>query len=282
MAAHRRHKKHHHEEHENHERWLVSGFDMMTLMFAVFVILFAISSVNVSKVHLLQQSLQEALSGPVFDGGRAMMQTGDQTNGNEREAATPPLPSISPTQAVQDRMSEGDAAGEAREAAAEQKSFEDLKRKIDALVAKKHLENKVQTTISQRGLKVRLVTDDLLFASGSATLESQALGTLAEIGGVIADEHDHPVQVEGHTDDRRIASSQFPSNWQLSGARAGAVVQRLTAAGVNAGRLTLAGYGEEHPIAPNATTAGRAANRRVEIILTRQHTTAATKSSGGG
>ena len=282
MAAHRRHKKHHHEEHENHERWLVSGFDMMTLMFAVFVILFAISSVNVSKVHLLQQSLQEALSGPVFDGGRAMMQTGDQTNGNEREAATPPLPSISPTQAVQDRMSEGDAAGEARKAAAEQKSFEDLKRKLDALVAKKHLENKVQTTISQRGLKVRLVTDDLLFASGSATLESHALGTLAEIGGVIADEHDHPVQVEGHTDDRRIASSQFPSNWQLSGARAGAVVQRLTAAGVNAGRLTLAGYGEEHPIAPNATTAGRAANRRVEIILTRQHTTAATKSSGGG
>ena len=282
MAAHRRHKKHHHEEHENHERWLVSGFDMMTLMFAVFVILFAISSVNVSKVHLLQQSLQEALSGPVFDGGRAMMQTGDQTNGNEREAATPPLPSISPTQAVQDRMSEGDAAGEARKAAAEQKSFEDLKRKLDALVAKKHLENKVQTTISQRGLKVRLVTDDLLFASGSATLESQALGTLAEIGGVIADEHDHPVQVEGHTDDRRIASSQFPSNWQLSGARAGAVVQRLTAAGVNAGRLTLAGYGEEHPIAPNSTTAGRAANRRVEIILTRQHTTAATKSSGGG
>ena len=282
MAAHRRHKKHHHEEHENHERWLVSGFDMMTLMFAVFVILFAISSVNVSKVHLLQQSLQEALSGPVFDGGRAMMQTGDQTNGNERKAATPPLPSISPTQAVQDRMSEGDAAGEARKAAAEQKSFEDLKRKLDALVAKKHLENKVQTTVSQRGLKVRLVTDDLLFASGSATLESQALGTLAEIGGVIAAEHDHPVQVEGHTDDRRIASSQFPSNWQLSGARAGAVVQRLTAAGVNAGRLTLAGYGEEHPIAPNSTTAGRAANRRVEIILTRQHTTAATKSSGGG
>jgi len=282
MAAHRRHKKHHHEEHENHERWLVSGFDMMTLMFAVFVILFAISSVNVSKVHLLQQSLQEALAGPVFDGGRAMMQTGDQTNGNEREAATPPLPSISPTQAVQDRMSEGDAAAEARKAAAEQKSFEDLKRKLDALVAKKHLENKVQTTVSQRGLKVRLVTDDLLFASGSATLESQALGTLAEIGGVIADEHDHPVQVEGHTDDRRIASSQFPSNWQLSGARAGAVVQRLTVAGVNAGRLTLAGYGEEHPIAPNSTTAGRAANRRVEIILTRQHTTAATKSSGGG
>jgi chemotaxis protein MotB len=282
MAAHRRHKKHHHEEHENHERWLVSGFDMMTLMFAVFVILFAISSVNVSKVHLLQQSLQEALSGPVFDGGRAMMQTGDQTNGNEPKAATPPLPSLTPAQAVQSAMAGDDSAGEARKASDEQKSFEDLKAKLDALVAKKHLESKVQTTVSQRGLKIRLVTDDLLFGSGSARLEPQSLGPLADIGSVIAAEHDHPVQVEGHTDDRRIASAQFPSNWQLSGARAGAVVQRLTAAGVNAGRLTLAGYGEEHPIAPNTTAGGRAANRRVEIILTRQHPTVATKSSGGG
>jgi chemotaxis protein MotB len=281
MAAHRRHKKHHHEEHENHERWLVSGFDMMTLMFAVFVILFAISSVNISKVHLLQQSLQEALSGPVFDGGRAMMQTGEQTNGNERKSATPPLPALSPVQAVQAAMAGEDAAGEARKAVAEQKSFEDLKRKLDALVAEKHLEDKVQTSVSQRGLKVRLVTDDLLFSSGTATLEARAYDTLAEIGSVIAAEHDHPVQVEGHTDDRRINSTQFPSNWQLSGARAGAVVQRLIAAGVGAGRLTLAGYGEEKPIAPNSSAAGRAANRRVEIILTRQYATAAPKPSGG-
>ena len=70
MSAARRHKKHHHEEHENHERWLVSGYDMMTLLFAVFVVLFAISSTNVSKVKLLQQSLQEAFSGPVLAGGK--------------------------------------------------------------------------------------------------------------------------------------------------------------------------------------------------------------------
>ena len=293
MSAARRHKKHHHEEHENHERWLVSGYDMMTLLFAVFVVLFAISSTNVSKVKELTKSLQEAFSGPVLSGGQAMMDRGNQSEG-EKASPSPPLPSISPAQAVENAMqgtdvkaSASDAADQAAArraelAAREEQSFQALKKKIDALVKDAHLDDKVSTTISQRGLKVRLVTDDLLFASGSATLESQALGTLADIGGVIADEHDHPVQVEGHTDDRRIASSQFPSNWQLSGARAGAVVQRLTAAGVNAGRLTLAGYGEEHPIAPNTTTSGRAANRRVEIILTRQHTAAATKSSGGG
>ena len=99
MSAARRHKKHHHEEHENHERWLVSGFDMMTLLFAVFVVLFAISSTKRQQGHVLTESLQEAFSGPVFAGGRAMMQTGDTVRAKQA-APTPPLPSLSPPQAV--------------------------------------------------------------------------------------------------------------------------------------------------------------------------------------
>ena len=95
MSAARRHKKHHHEEHENHERWLVSGYDMMTLLFAVFVVLYAISSTNISKVKALQQSLQEAFSGPVLTGGRAIMATGDASEAG-RAAPEPPLPSLSP------------------------------------------------------------------------------------------------------------------------------------------------------------------------------------------
>src|ERR671916_182955 len=131
MSAPRRHKRHHHEEHENHERWLVSGFDMMTLLFAVFVVLFAISSTNVSKVHALQQSLQEAFSGPVLDGGRAMMQTGN-TSQAEDEAVE---------QAAQD-------------AAEEERSFQALKRRIDALVKKENLGDKVATTVTPDGLKI--------------------------------------------------------------------------------------------------------------------------------
>src|SRR3712207_4453888 len=95
MSAVRRHKKHHHEEHENHERWLVSGYDMMTLLFAVFVVLYAISSTNVSKVKALQQSLQEAFSGPVLSGGRAMMQTGSTSSDGEA-SPTPPIPTLTP------------------------------------------------------------------------------------------------------------------------------------------------------------------------------------------
>jgi chemotaxis protein MotB len=290
VSAQRRHKKHHHEEHENHERWLVSGYDMMTLLFAVFVVLFAISSTNVSKVKELTKSLQEAFSGPVLSGGQAMMDRGNQSEG-EKASPAPPLPSLSPAQAVENAMkgtdvkasvtdSASDAAARAAELAAqEEQSFQALKKKIDALVHDAHLDDKVSTTVSQRGLKVRLLTDKLVFRSGSAVIEPAAYPTLDRIGAIIAEEGRHPVAVEGHTDDRPIHTAQYPSNWQLSGGRAAAVVQRLIGAGVAARRTSLAGYAAEHPVRGNKTSAGRARNRRVEIILTRLH--GADQSHGG-
>jgi chemotaxis protein MotB len=278
MSAARRHKKHHHEEHENHERWLVSGYDMMTLLFAVFVVLYAISSTNVSKVKALQQSLQDAFSGPVFTGGRAMQQTGD-TSEDGPAAPEPPLPALSPAQMLQSAMSAKETEDAKGAAGREEQDFQALKRRIDALVEQAGLGDKVSTTVSLRGLKVKLLTDRLFFDSGSAQINAAALPTLDKIGGIIAGEKQHPVEVEGHTDDRPIATSQYPSNWQLSGARAGAVVQRLAAAGVATKRLSLGGYAAEHPVAGNATPVGRGQNRRVEIVLTRLH--GANTSHGG-
>ena len=287
-AARRRHKKHHHEEHENHERWLVSGYDMMTLLFAVFVVLFAISSTNISKVKELTKSLQEAFSGPVLSGGQAMMDRGAQSAA-EKASPTPPLPSLTPAEAVEARMKGTDptattaqeaAARAAELAAREEESFQALKRRIDALVKGAGLTTKVSTTVTERGLKVRLLTDRLLFDSGSAVIKPGAFATLDGIGRIIAEERRHPVQVEGHTDDRPIQTAQYPSNWQLSGGRAAAVVQRLVGAGVAPHRASLGGYAAQHPVAGNGTSAGRARNRRVEIILTRLH--GAGKSHGGG
>ncbi len=278
MSAARRHKKHHHEEHENHERWLVSGYDMMTLLFAVFVVLFAISSTNISKVKLLEQSLQEAFSGPVLTGGRAMMKTGDESEA-ERAPANPPLPTLSPAQALAQAMNPQDAEEAAEQAQAEENSFQDLKKRIDKLAKDAGLAEKMSTTVTPDGLKIRLVTDGVLFDSGSAVVKSGGRPTLSEIGRIIDHEGTHPVQVEGHTDDQPIATSQYPSNWQLSGARAAAVVQTLNGAGVSGKRMSLAGYAAEHPVAGNATPTGRAKNRRVEIILTRLH--GATQSQGG-
>ena len=110
-------------------------------------------------------------------------------------------------------------------------------------------------------------------------IEPGAYPTLDRIGAIIAEEGKHPVAVEGHTDDRPIHTSQYPSNWQLSGGRAAAVVQRLIGAGVVARRTSLAGYAAEHPVGSNESSAGRARNRRVEIILTRLH--GADQSHGG-
>jgi chemotaxis protein MotB len=279
MSAARRHKKHHHEEHENHERWLVSGYDMMTLLFAVFVVLFAISSTNISKVKLLEQSLQDAFSGPVLSGGQAMMKTGATSEGVEQEAPKPPLPTLSPAQAVAAAMNPEDAEEAAKQAQAEERSFQDLKKRIDKLAKEAGLAEKMSTTVTPDGLKIRLVTDGVLFDSGSAVVKAGGRPTLSEIGRIIDHEGTHPVQVEGHTDDQPIATSQYPSNWQLSGARAAAVVQQLNGAGVSGKRMSLAGYAAEHPVAANATPAGRAQNRRVEIILTRLH--GATSSQGG-
>src|ERR671929_902894 len=105
MAS-RRHKKraHHEEEHENEERWLVSFADMMTLLFCLFMVLFAISSVNTSKFEALQRALQDAFSGRILSGGKAVMQTGSETK-SATPSAAPPLPAISPLNATNDQSS---------------------------------------------------------------------------------------------------------------------------------------------------------------------------------
>jgi chemotaxis protein MotB len=264
---------------------------MMTLLFAVFVVLFAISSTNISKVKVLQQSLQEAFSGPVLSGGRAIQETGDTSNG-QRAASNRPVPALTPAEAVKAAMqTTKDSAQGAKEAsvvataaaklaAKEEQDFAALKRRIDKLVKKAGIGGKVSTSVSARGLKVRLLTDKLFFDSGSAVIKAGGFVTLGAIGGIIARERKHPVEVEGYTDARPIATSAYPSNWQLSGARAGAVIQRIIRAGVGARRVSLGGHAAQVPVASDATATGRARNRRVEIVLTRLH--GAYSPQGGG
>jgi chemotaxis protein MotB len=191
---------------------------------------------------------------------------------------------MTPSEAVSQAMQAGSpspaaAAASADAAGREQEDFLALKQRIDKLAKEAGIADKVQTTVARRGLQVRLMTDRLFFDSGSAAIKAPALPTLDRIGAIVAEERKHPVVVEGHTDDRPIRTAQYPSNWQLSGARAGAVVQRLGGAGVSARRMSLGGYAAEHPVARNTTDRGRSRNRRVEIVLTRLH--GATPSHGG-
>jgi chemotaxis protein MotB len=268
MSARRRHKGgHHEEEHENEERWLVSFADMMTLLFCLFMVLFAISSVNTSKFEALQRALQDAFSGKILSGGAAVMETGNDQP-PEKPASEPPLPAMTPLQALAE-TSERQTVSQA--AKKEEEDFKALKAKIDRLVEREGLTGKVQTTVRKRGLVVELLTDNVFFDSGQAALKPGAMSLLDKLGDVLRVEDVHPVVVEGHTDSQPIATSQYPSNWELSGARASAVVRAFVSDGVTRGRISGALYGAENPTASNATAEGRSRNRRVDVILTRLH-----------
>ena len=153
----------------------------------------------------------------------------------------------------------------------EQQQLKQLKEQLDAYLKAHGLAAQVQTTISRRGLVVRVLTDKVLFDSGQATLKPEGLPLLGEVANLLNLATNHQIAVEGHTDSVPIASAQYPSNWELSTARATTVVRYFISRGVTASRLSAAGYADLHPIASNATDHGRQLNRRVEIVLLRNN-----------
>lgn len=252
--------------HENEERWLLTYADMITLLLALFVVLFAISSVNVSKLKTLQQSLRDAFSGRVADGGEAILQTGDSVAVKTLQSApqiVPKTPSIGTPPTA--------SAKAALAARREEDELQHLKRMIDAFAVAHGFKAQVETAVTRRGLVVRLLTDNVLFDSGLATLKPQGLPLLGEVGSLLGVDRTHPIVVEGHTDDVPISTSHFASNWELSTSRASQVVRYLIGRNVPPRRFAASGYADLHPIASNATAAGRARNRRVEIVLQRIH-----------
>src|SRR3954469_19978619 len=122
MAGHKRHKRggHHEEEHENEERWLVSFADMMTLLFCLFMVLFAISSVNTSKFEELQKSLHDAFSGAILSGGKAVMTTGSDASETKQASPEPPLPALRPVTAL--NTTQPKTADDAKKAAQEEEN----------------------------------------------------------------------------------------------------------------------------------------------------------------
>jgi chemotaxis protein MotB len=274
MAGHGRSRRGGGGEPESEERWLLTYADMITLLMALFMVLFSISSVNISKYQTLQQSLKAAFSGSILSGGKAILQSGSEST-SAHTPATSAVPSIVPltpnipkprdTSAQQITKAMLAASASAKE----QSGFQKLKQELDAYAKAHGFGNQVQSVIDQRGLVVRVLTDKLLFASGEANLQSEGLPLLLEIGSLLNVDQKHPITVEGNTDNQPIHSSQYPSNWELSTDRASTVVRYLIAHGITDTRLSAAGYADLHPLASNATATGRAKNRRVEIVLDR-------------
>ena len=264
--------------HEDGERWLLTYADMITLLMALFMVLFSISSVNISKIQALQKSLRAAFSPDnILPGGKDIAKQGSTASAHAPTAAkeVQSIVPLSPRAAASNTESNASSSAAAASASSisrstqEQSEFEHLKHELDSYAANHGFSQDVNTTIQPRGLVIRVLTDRLLFPSGSATLIPAAFPLLGEIASLINLDRKHPVAVEGNTDDVPIHSASFPSNWELSTARASMVVRFLIGQNVYASRLSASGYADQRPIDSNSTAAGRARNRRVEIVLQR-------------
>ena len=266
-------RKKKHEEHENHERWLVSYADFITLLFAFFVVMYSVSAVNEGKFRVLSESLVAAFR----DKPKSLdpVQLGSPVRSpplpGQQHDPVPPQPGIMPPVQLpipsKDNFSQKAAveAAQAKLEAQRAQAINQMAGEIEKALAPLIDKNLVSVRRNKFWLEVEIKTS-ILFPSGSARLADTAIATLKKVA-VILSGYPNPIHVEGFTDNKPITTVAFPSNWELSAARAASVVHLFSGVGVNPERMAAIGYGEYQPVADNATAEGRNANRRVVLVV---------------
>ncbi len=223
----------------NHDRWLVSYADFITLLFAFFVVMYSISSLNEDKYKILTESIE------------GVFQQQDR--------------SIKPIPLGDERIKgQGEANAEAGQPKDPLESIaEQIRDQFDGLLG----DGQFKVRANEMWLELEL-SSSLLFPSGDAIPHQDAFDIIEKISNILAP-YDNPVQVEGFTDNRPISTAQYPTNWELSASRAASIVRLLAMDGVKPERLAAVGYGEFRPIADNIDAVGRARNRRVVLVISR-------------
>ena len=271
-----------HEEHENHERWLVSYADFLTLLFAFFVVMYAVSSVNEGKYRVLSDAMVSAFRSST----RSLepIQVGQLVRAppvRQQLPVTTPRPIPIPVQLVEELDGEksgrgtedepGGAGPEAnvgpggQESGAPAAHRESVARQIELALEGLLARGLVDVRTTEFGVEVEIKTS-LLFPSGSARLVDGALPVLRDLSAILKT-FPNAVQVEGFTDNVPINTEVFPSNWELSAGRAASVVHVFTRNGVRPERLVAIAFGEHRPVADNGTPEGRSRNRRVVVVI---------------
>ncbi len=214
-------------------RWLLTYADMITLMLALFIILFAMSTISRVKV----QAFAKSVSGGFNNVWSLNQPPNGGANGEQSFEASSSIPAI--------------------------------QKELEKYVKQNHLENQVQVHAESRGLVITLLSDKSYYDSGSAQLRPQTVNIIDGIAPFLR-RNGNEIAIEGNTDNVPISTSQFPTNWELSSARAVGVARRLVESdGINARRISATGYGEFRPRTKNTTDAERQQNRRVDIVLLR-------------
>ncbi len=249
-------KRKHEEEHENLERWLVSYADFITLLFVFFVSMYAISRVDEVKLGSAVESLQRALGSliPVqIPKGAGVLEFEKSPIENKVEALENNPP---------------DQSGESRESESLEKMAAEIQIEVNKTAAEtgKTPPNQIKYIIDKRGLTIR-VPESFFFKSGQASIRPEILPVLDTLAKSL-EKIPNPIRIEGHTDSIPISTFLFPSNWELSTARATTIVRYLLAQyNFDPSKLSATGYAEYRPIAANNTAEGRIQNRRVDVVI---------------
>ncbi|KZY61934.1 hypothetical protein A3742_05965 [Oleiphilus sp. HI0071] len=246
----------HHNSNENHDRWLVSYADFITLLFAFFVVMYSISSVNEGKYKVLSDSLEGIFN--TRPKSLEPIQIGELNDRTERQAASEGINPI---------------------LIGRQDSYESIKEKSDDVQLESiagEFEESFEDLIYEDQLSVRVLDDwveislrdEVVFQSGGVIPAEEAFEVIKRISGVLRSKN-NGVLIEGHTDNLRINNSQFPSNWELSVARAATFLRLLSIEGIDEGRMAAIGYGQYRPLVRNDTPQGRRENRRIVLLISR-------------
>lgn len=262
----RKKKQNKHGEEEGGEAWLLPYSDLMTLLLAVFIVLFAVSKIDQTKAEEISNSFKGMMTsseGILSDGNSIKPNIIGNIGGNSGQTGN----------TAENKGDAGQEGGSVSEKELEQfygkaelKSMQDMKGKVDEVFAVAETADTISTTIDLRGLVISL-NNAIIFDSGSAVIKKEYEEPLIEIGNLI-NKVDNHIRVEGHTDNRPIVTAAYPSNWELSAARASSVVRLfISRCNTSPQKLVAVGYGEYKPVADNATEEGRKKNRRIDIII---------------
>jgi chemotaxis protein MotB len=262
-------RKKKHEEHANHEAWAIPYGDLVTLLFALFTVMYAMSSVNEGKFRVLSDSLIAA-----FHGAPKSLQPVNIGEKEPGKGGEKPLSGIQPTVLMKIREQSTPGEGRSPRDPDVPKPPEPRATPAALIRMEREVQNAMQGLIDAKIVTVRReslwleieINTDILFASGVSDFSPAAVTVLDKLADVLKP-FPNPVRVEGHTDNRPIKTSAYPSNWELSAARAASVVHEFTKDGIDPLRLEIVGFGEFHPRQANDTAEGRNANRRVSILV---------------